>query len=180
MLKLRNRIGAKAARRAAEPSGCGGPKDFRAAIIADTAPLRMTRAANAFALRAAPGDKWDVRDLLREVGTERVCFGCRRPTHSLAIEPRDSLCEECMQDERHRVHYAATLSQFELHAIGWALGARLLGPADCLAAEILDCRAVLCSSCGSRAYVFAEQASPYICGECTEVRAIFAAHRRSE
>lgn len=138
----------------------------------------MTRAANAFALRAAPGDKWDVRDLLRKVGTERVCFGCRRPTHSLAIEPRDSLCEECMKDERHGVHYTATLGQAELHAIDRALGARLLCPADFLAAEILECRAVLCGFCGTRAYVFAEQTDPYTCGECTEMQAVIAAASR--
>jgi hypothetical protein len=171
MLKLknrnRNRNRAKAARRAAVAAPRLSEQTVRELLIADSAPLRMTRAAAEYVRRAQPGDAWDVRDRLRSVGREEMCRGCFRPTFFLTGEERIGwLCAQCLQQ---RPNFApSTLGLAELHVIDLALGTRDQGTADALMAGILDCQAVLCTECGSRFYVFAGQPAPHTCVECAE------------
>jgi hypothetical protein len=171
MLKLknrnrnRNRNRAKATRRAAVAAPRLSEQTARELLIADSAPLQMTRAAAEYVRRAQPGDAWDVRDRLRSVGREEMCRGCFRPTFFLTGEERVGwLCAQCLQQ---RPSFApSTLGLAELHVIDVALGARVQGTADALMAEILDCRPVLCTECGSRFYVFTDQPGPHTCAEC--------------
>jgi hypothetical protein len=165
MLKLRNRN--KTARRVAVPRAPLSPQEVRELLIADSAPLRMSRAAAEYVRRAKPGDKFDVRDRLYEVGREEeACFGCFRPVFVLAAEQPGPMCEQCV--EQGRGWFTATLGLAEVRAVDIALGARLQGTADYLMAEVLGCRPVLCGDCGSRFYVYADQPGPHLCAECAE------------
>lgn len=174
MLKLRSRNHkGRGARLVATPIVRSSDQEVREALIADSAPLRMTRAAAEYVRRAEAGDKFDVRDKLREVGREAPCIGCFRPTYVLSEELPGWLCPDCM--ERPGWCTPSTLTLYEIRAVDIALGARLQGTADYLMAEVLVCRPVLCGDCGSRFYVYAEQADPHLCAECSDWHAEVAA-----
>lgn len=150
-------------------------QEVRELLIADAAPLRMTRAAAEYVRRTQPGDMFDVRDRLRTVCEERPCFWCFRPAFVLANEQAGWACTECMNgDERCQSRFTATLGLAELRAVDIALGARLQGPADYLMAEF-GCLPVLCGGCQTRFYTFAELPGPHTCAECAEWRADAAA-----
>lgn len=137
-------------------------------------PLRMTRASAEYVRRAGLGNEYDVRDRLREVGREGLCIGCLRPTYVLAEEFPGWLCPDCLE-QRPGWYTPATLTLYEVRAVDAALGARLQGTADYLMAEVLGCHPVLCGGCGARFYVYAEQADPHLCAECSDWHADAAA-----
>lgn len=163
MLKLK--IKTKKPSRTAAPRTPLSPEQIRDLLIADMAPLRMTRATAEYVRRAEPGDAFAVRDRLREVGREEICRGCFRPTFVLPGEERFGwLCADCLQQ---RPHFAPTeLDMSELSVVDLALDDRVQGTADALMTEILGSRPVLCA-CGRRFYVFTDQPGPHTCAECT-------------
>ena len=172
MLKLRNRN--KTARAvAAVPRARLSGRKVRVPLIADSAPLRMTRAAAEYVRRAEAGGKFDVRDRLREVGREAPCIGCFRPTYVLAEELPGWLCPDCL--ERPGWCTPSTLTLYEVRAVDIALDARFHGTADYLMAEVFSCRPDLCGDCGRRIYVYDDQAGPHLCAECSEWEAEAAA-----